>query len=291
MNDQAQSLREKFHKGTDHSLSSKKTKVITVTSGKGGVGKSNFSLNFALGLIERGQKVVVIDLDVGFANIDVLMGISSQKNITQMIDNNLTIWDIIELGPKGLEFIAGGTGLSHMIEFNEQKLNYFFEQLALLNGYADTIILDTGAGISKETLRFILSADEVILVTTPEPTSITDAYAVVKMTQSHKPNIRFNVVVNRAASYKEGKSTGAKLALVAKQFLGLELVSLGCVYDDVHVSKAVRKQEPFFLSYPTSKAAESIRSLVSSYLSRKTQQGDDIGIKGFISRLRQLWKS
>jgi flagellar biosynthesis protein FlhG len=291
MNDQAQRLREKVNKEAAPVFEKdRRTKVITVTSGKGGVGKSNFSLNFALGLIEQGQKVVIIDLDVGFANIDLLMGVSTQKNILDMIDKGSTIWDIIEKGPKGLEFIAGGSGFSQIFELDDVKLNYFFEQLAQLNGYADTIILDTGAGISNGTLRFIMAADEVLLITTPEPTSIMDAYSVVKMAHNKKTDIRFHVVVNKAATPKEGRQTGEKLALVAKQFLKLEVAILGYVPEDGHVTKAVKKQDPFYLSYPNSKAADSIRSLVHLFVSNGEVNRKESGMKAFIAQLRTFWK-
>jgi flagellar biosynthesis protein FlhG len=290
MNDQAQSLRDKLNRNRELGPSDRKTKVITVTSGKGGVGKSNFSLNFALGLQKKGQKVILIDMDLGFANIDILMGISSKKNIVNMIDNRTSIWDIIELGPEGLQFIAGGSGLSQVIDMDEHKLNYFFDQLALLNGYADTVILDTGAGVTNETLRYILSADDVVLVTTPEPTSITDAYAVIKMTSQRSPHAHFSIVVNRAINGKEGRITGDRLLMVARQFLQVELVTLGYVPDDAHVSKAVKKQEPFLLAYPSSRASEAIRSLVESYLIKKTSYDSEAGIKAFVTRLRHLWK-
>ncbi|GEN33609.1 MULTISPECIES: MinD/ParA family protein [Aneurinibacillus] len=293
MSDQAQQLREKLGKlsrqtnGVGQNVY--KTKVIAVTSGKGGVGKSNFSLNFALCLQQKGQRVVLFDLDVGFANIDVLMGVSAKKNIIDLIDKRLSIWDIIEKGPNDLEFVAGGSGLSQIFELDEIKLHYFFEQLTQLQGYADTIILDTGAGISKDMLRFLLSADEVMLVTTPEPTSLTDAYALVKMTHTQKEDIKINVVVNRAANEREGRATGKNLLLVARQFLKLEMNMLGFVYDDVHVSKAVKRQCPLCLAYPTSKAANNFKSLVNAYLSNGKME-DGGGVKGFLSRLRMFWR-
>ncbi|MED0669338.1 MinD/ParA family protein [Aneurinibacillus aneurinilyticus] len=293
MNDQAQRLREKLRKlpvGNNRSdEDAGRTRVIAVTSGKGGVGKSNFSLNFALCLQQKGHRVVLFDLDVGFANIDVLMGISAKKNIVDLIDKRLAIWDIIEKGPNDLEFVAGGSGLSQIFELDEVKLHYFFEQLAQLQGYADTIILDTGAGMSKDMLRFLLSANEIILVTTPEPTSLTDAYALVKMAHNQKPDIRINVVVNRVTNEKEGRVTGEKLLLVAHKFLNLNMNLLGFVHDDVHVSKAVKKQHPFCLAYPASKAAHNLKNLVSVYLLQGKME-ENVGIKGFLSRLRTFWK-
>jgi flagellar biosynthesis protein FlhG len=294
MNDQAQRLRERLGKlSTQTNQPGRdigKTKVIAVTSGKGGVGKSNFSLNFALCLKQKGQRVVLFDLDVGFANIDVLMGVSAKKNIIDLIDKRLSIWDIIEEGPNDLKFVAGGSGLSQIFELDEIKLHYFFEQLAQLQGYADTIILDTGAGMSKDMLRFLLSADDIMLVTTPEPTSLTDAYALVKMTHNQKPDVHINVVVNRVVNEKEGRATGEKLLLVARQFLKLEMNLLGFVYDDAHVSKAVKKQQPLCLAYPACKAANSFQSIANAYLSIGKIDDNSSGMKGFLSRLRIFWR-
>lgn len=286
MHDQAEQLRERLQR----SVNARPTRLITVTSGKGGVGKSNFTLNFALGLIERDQKVVLFDVDLGLANLDVLMGITARKHLLNLIEPNQSIWDVLEKGPNGLEFIAGGSGFTQILQFDDQKLDRFFRQLEELQGYADTIFLDTGAGISKESLRFMLSADEVILVTTPEPTAITDAYAVIKMIHSRAPQTKIRMVINRASSIQEGKNTADKLALVAKRFLNLEIATLGFVADDAHVSKAVKQQRPFLLTYPQSQASKGIRELVDIYLGSETNANpsDLGGVKGFLAKFKQF---
>ncbi|MGD8191032.1 MinD/ParA family protein [Brevibacillus ginsengisoli] len=288
MRDQAERLRERLQRN----LGSKPTRIITVTSGKGGVGKSNFTLNFGLGLIERGQKVLIFDVDLGLANLDVLMGITSRNHIFQLIEQKKSIWDIIEKGPNGLEFIAGGSGFTQVLQLDDQKLNRLFDQLSELQGYADTIFFDTGAGISNESMRFMLSADEILLVTTPEPTAITDAYAVIKMIHSRSPDAKIRMIINRASSYKEGKATADKLTMVAKRFLGIELETLGFVPDDENVMKAVKKQSPFLLEYPKSQASKGIRDLVDKYLGVSLQTKDDgtTGLKGFLSRLKSMIK-
>lgn len=286
MRDQAEPLRERLQR----SASSRPTKLITVTSGKGGVGKSNFTLNFALGLIEKGQKVVLFDVDLGLANLDVLMGISPKKHLLHLLEPNKTVWDIIEQGPNGLEFIAGGSGFTQILQFDDGKLQTLFDRLELLQGYADTVFLDTGAGISRESLRFMLSADEILLVTTPEPTAITDAYAVIKMIHSKNPQAQIRLIINRVSTPREGKQTADKLNMVAKQFLGMELQTLGYVPDDASVSKAVKQQRPFLLSHPQSQAARSIRELVDTYIGsaagvKATNAG---GLRGFLSRMKNM---
>ncbi|MCE0449489.1 MinD/ParA family protein [Brevibacillus sp. AF8] len=285
MRDQAEQLRERM-------LQNKKTRptrLVTVTSGKGGVGKSNFSLNFGLGLIEKGHKTVLFDLDLGLANLDVLMGITPKKHLFHLLEPDTTVWDIIEHGPGGLEFIAGGSGFTQIMQLDDEKLDRLFSHLDPLQGYADTIIFDTGAGFSKESMRFMLSSDEVILVTTPEPPAITDAYAVMKMLHARNPAVSIRLVINRASSEREGKMTADKLAMVSKRFLNMEIQSLGYVSDDPYVSKAVKLQRPFLLTYPQSQAARSIRNLVERYLDRPvTSDASVSGLKGFLARLRHL---
>ncbi|NTU19740.1 MinD/ParA family protein [Brevibacillus sp. HB1.2] len=285
MRDQAEQLRERM-------LQNKKTRptrLVTVTSGKGGVGKSNFSLNFGLGLIEKGHKAVLFDLDLGLANLDVLMGITPKKHLFHLLEPDTTVWDIIEHGPGGLEFIAGGSGFTQIMQLDDHKLDRLFSHLDPLQGYADTIIFDTGAGFSKESMRFMLSSDEVILVTTPEPPAITDAYAVIKMLHARNPAVSIRLVINRASSEKEGKMTADKLAMVSKRFLNLDIQSLGYVSDDPYVSKAVKMQRPFLLTYPQSQAARSIRNLVERYLDRPgTSDASVSGLNGFLAKLRHF---
>ncbi|RAT94465.1 MinD/ParA family protein [Brevibacillus sp. Leaf182] len=285
MRDQAEQLRERM-------LQNKKTRptrLVTVTSGKGGVGKSNFSLNFGLGLSEKGHKAVLFDLDLGLANLDVLMGITPKKHLFHLLEPDTTVWDIIEHGPGGLEFIAGGSGFTQIMQLDDEKLDRLFSHLDPLQGYADTIIFDTGAGFSKESMRFMLSSDEVILVTTPEPPAITDAYAVIKMLHARNPAVSIRLVINRASSEKEGKMTADKLAMVSKRFLDMDIQSLGYVSDDPYVSKAVKLQRPFLLTYPQSQAARSIRNLVERYLDRPdTSDASVSGLKGFLAKLRHF---
>ncbi|EJL29877.1 MinD/ParA family protein [Brevibacillus sp. BC25] len=285
MRDQAEQLRERM-------LQNKKTRptrLVTVTSGKGGVGKSNFSLNFGLGLIEKGHKAVLFDLDLGLANLDVLMGITPKKHLFHLLEPDTTVWDIIEHGPGGLEFIAGGSGFTQIMQLDDEKLDRLFSHLDPLQGYADTIIFDTGAGFSKESMRFMLSSDEVILVTTPEPPAITDAYAVIKMLHARNPAVSIRLVINRASSEREGKMTADKLAMVSKRFLNMDIQSLGYVSDDPYVSKAVKLQRPFLLTYPQSQAARSIRNLVERYLDGPvTSDASESGLKGFLAKLRHF---
>jgi flagellar biosynthesis protein FlhG len=290
MTDQAQGLRNLVsHKNLQQPA--KSTRIITVTSGKGGVGKSNFTLNFALTLQKRGFNVLVFDADIGLANIDVLMGITAKYSLYHLLKREKTIWEIIQKGYNDLQFIAGGSGFNDLIRLTEEQLEYFAEQVNQLNGTVDFIIFDTGAGLSKETLKFILAAEETIVVTTPEPTSITDAYAIIKMVNSLNEPVNFKLVVNRTTDRKEGKQTADKISMVAKQFLQLDIPTLGFVDDDNSVSKAVKKQIPFTIAYPSCPASLAISKLVDDFITRQTPSEYQAGaVKGFLSKMMRLLK-
>ncbi len=285
MIDQAKQLREKMlQKTTKKSKkSNRQTRVIAVTSGKGGVGKSNFALNFALSLIEQQKKVLIFDVDLGFANIDVLLGRTPKESIASLIEKDLSIWDIIEDGPNGLQFISGGTDFDEMFRLDETKINKFFYEMSQLQGSVDYIILDTGAGLSYENMRFILAADDVILVTTPEPTSITDAYSVVKMVQAKDPNVHMALVVNQCTSDKEANNTAENFRHVTAKFLNKEIDLLGSIPQDTNVPTAVKKQIPFMLAYPNSQATLAMKKMAHGYL--KLPVPYKLGLKGFLLKI------
>lgn len=289
--DQAQRLREYLqqHK-PEEKPEGKATRVIAVTSGKGGVGKSNVTINFALSLMQKGQKVVVIDLDLGMANIDILLGLAPKHNLIHMIDGELSIFDVMEKGPNGLEYIAGGSGFQEILQLDEARLRQFFQQFAKLHGYADTILLDTGAGISQESLRFILAADEVFLVTTPEPTAITDAYSMLKILHAKDAEIQVRMIINRVQSFREGKIVANKIKTVAEQFLSMQVGYLGYLEEDPQVMQAVKKQMPYLLAFPNSTATLGMRELTAAFLAGGEMSEKHGGMKGFIHKLVKMVK-
>ncbi|OUS71581.1 cobyrinic acid a,c-diamide synthase [Paenibacillus sp. MY03] len=285
MNDQAEALRYLVKQQENHRAN---TRIITVTSGKGGVGKSNFSLNFALALKRQGKKVLIFDADIGMANIDVLMGTSSTYSLYHLLKQEKTIWDIIQLGVEGIHYIAGGSGFRDLLELSSEQINRFASEVEKLHGEYDVILFDTGAGLSKETVRFIAAAQETIVVTTPEPTSITDAYALIKMVKSMGIDAQFKLIVNRASDAREGKETAEKISLVASRFLHSELPSLGTIPDDSHVSKAVKRQIPFLIAYPNSGAAIALCRIAEAYMDIPATASGNGGVKGFITKLFRL---
>lgn len=286
MNDQAEALRNLI-RGKTRAEAGHATRLITVTSGKGGVGKSNFSLNFALALQKLGQRTLLFDADLGMANIDVLMGVSARYSLHHLFRQEKAIHELIQEGPGGLHFIAGGSGIADLLELTPAQLHYAAEQIGRLQGQYDFILFDTGAGLNKEAIKFMEASQETIVVTTPEPTSITDAYALVKMVSSLKIETSFKLVVNRAMDAAEGKHTADKMVHAAERFLQTPIVSIGALPDDPAVSKAVRKQQPFSLAYPGSQASRAIEQMARRYMDLPYKETAN-GFKGFIHKMFSL---
>ncbi|MDF2557285.1 MAG: hypothetical protein K0R71_1113 [Bacillales bacterium] len=292
--DQAQSLREYMHRLQGQQENNKKCKVLTITSGKGGVGKSNFTLNFALALKSSGKKVVVLDLDFTTTNINILMGVTPKFNLTDVLNQRNTIWDVLEMGVGGIEYIAGDLDIQDLRGFDQHTLAYFWDQIQKLQTYADFILLDTGAGISEELMEFIFASDETIIVTTPEPTSIADSYAVLKTVfQYEQQQPKFRLVVNRAQNFGEALETSRALNSACNKFLKINLKILGYIMEDSHVRQSVRMQMPFYMSYPTCEASKNIKEIVRSYLTEmdSNQAVSSKGIRGFFEKILTKGKS
>lgn len=268
----------------------KKARVITVTSGKGGVGKTNFSINMALLLSELGNKVIIIDADFGLANVDVIFGIMPEFTLLDVIKDNKDISDILVQGPNDIKFISGGSGVEELIKLEKWQLDKFMEKMGQLDEMADIIIVDTGAGLSDNVLSFVMAADEIIVVTTPEPTSITDAYALIKMVSKMDKSKSLRIVVNRAEDGSEATQILKKLTLASEKFLSFKIEALGFILNDDTVTKAVKQQQPFILSYPKCSASKHIKEitnkLIESYQPNKSQTSG--GIRGFVGRLMKL---
>lgn len=287
MMDQAQSLRQLVSSQEPKLAEKRETsaRIITVCSGKGGVGKSNFTLNFALTLKAMGKRVLLFDADIGMANIDVLMGVSAKYNLYHLLKREADIEQIIQLGPNGLPFIAGGSGMDELFSLSESDLNYFTAQIALIADSMDYILFDTGAGLSKETMKFITSADDCLVVTTPEPTAITDAYTLMKVVNRTYPEISFKLIVNQAGDEREASVTSDKIRMAASRFLQMDVSYLGHISSDAHVVQAVKRQTPFSLAFPNSVAAKDIHRLALSYLTIDDKKDTKVqGIKGFIHK-------
>ena len=283
MNDQAEGLRRLWNRPENK----KRSKTISIISGKGGVGKSNIALNFSLELIKNKKKVLLFDLDVGMGNIDILLGLHAKKTVIDMFQDHLSIHEIIERGPRELSYIAGGSGLNHFFTMNQEKQNYFYEQYHSVMEMYDYIIFDIGAGATKDSLSFVLASDECIVVTTPEPTSITDAYGMIKHVIHHQPDMPIYVIMNRSITLKEGKQSLERLNQVISQFLHIDIDMLGVLPDDSGVSKAVRKQVPFVLLNEKTAISMAVKQVTVNYLSGSKNR-NQFRYTSFVQKLKQL---
>lgn len=284
MSDQAASLRRKLQV----SKNPREAKTLSFISGKGGVGKSNIALNFSLELIKNDQKVLLFDLDVGMGNIDILLGLNSDKTIIDMFNEQLSIHDIIEKGPKNLAYIAGGSGLSDFFNLNADRKDYFLSQYTELVQMYDYIIFDMGAGATKDSIFFILASDECIVITTPEPTSITDAYGMIKHVASNQPHMPISVIMNRCSAQKDGERALERFKTVISQFLHIEIRMMGILPEDKMVTNAVRRQIPFTLLKEKSAAGRAVQQLTINYLIESKEVNNIGNPSSFVLKLKQF---
>jgi len=283
VSDQAQNLRMMVSK---KNLSRKGfSRVVTVTSGKGGVGKTNFAVNFALSLAKTGLRVLLIDADFGLSNVDVILGTTPPYDLSYVITRSMDIRDVVAEGPGGIKFLAGGSGVYDLINLPKHQLVHFVNNILKLEDIADIIIFDTGAGITDNIIHLIQSSDDVILVITTEPTSLLDSYAVLKTVDNRVYDVNLKLVVNKVHSEQEGLKTAENFSRVVKNFLNYDLESLGYIYDDDAVEKAVREQVPFVLKYHGSLAARNVNDITMRYMGIYEDLQPEIGLKGFITRL------
>jgi flagellar biosynthesis protein FlhG len=241
-------------------------RTIAVTSGKGGVGKSSLVANLALSLGARGKQVIVFDADLGMANLDVIFGVRPRFTLYHVVEGRKNLLDIVTSVNDKVKLFAGGSGLSNLADLDDSIRGSILEALAKIRQYADILLIDTGAGLSSNVIGFLQYADEVLLVSTPEPTSMADAYGIIKtLAKSPDPFPSVSVVVNRAASSMEAFGVSSRLTTVARKFLEAEIQYKGFILEDELVSKAVRSQTPFTQLYPDSKASLCIQKLADSF--------------------------
>ncbi|MBU0928913.1 MAG: MinD/ParA family protein [Spirochaetes bacterium] len=284
MEDQAQKLRELMSTKSQGQQSAKKTRVITVASGKGGVGKTNLSVNLAIAYARTGKRVMVMDADLGLANVNIMLNMIPKYNLYHVIRKQKTMKEIILDTEYGIQILAGASGFSKIANLGEEERQNFITDLYALTN-VDIIIIDTSAGVSNNVLSFIAAADDAIIITTPEPTAITDAYGIIKIiaTEVENLNIGLKLVVNRVKNVTEGRKVAERIINISGQFLNLKVEYLGCIYEDPIVPASVLKQKPFIVQDPKSKAAISVQHLVSRI--EKTEFVDDRGIGRLIKKL------
>ncbi|MCR5356353.1 MAG: MinD/ParA family protein [Lachnospiraceae bacterium] len=271
-------------------------RVITVTSGKGGVGKSNVSINLAVQLRRLGQRVIIFDADFGLANIEVMFGAIPRHNLGDLIYQGKNIREIITQGPMDIGFISGGSGIAGLTNLGRDYINYLIQNLAELDMLADVIIIDTGAGISDAVIEFLVASGEVLLVTTPEPTSITDSYSLLKALNRH---VRFSremttikVIANKVRSPEEGQQLYNKLNAVVSRYLKIPIKYLGYVPEDQQLVKAVMQQTPISIDNPNAKSARAFENLAMT-LTNNAMDGTfrKHGMTGFFANMVRGIKS
>ena len=299
MKDQAERLREIISSIKSHNEDARNTgsltdkpgsRVIAITSGKGGVGKTNFTVNLGIVFSQMGLRVVIIDADLGLANVDVVMGRMSKYNLSDVINSNRDILEILEEGPNGVKFVSGGSGVQEQVKLDKTQLVDLLMKLGKLDEAADIILIDTGAGLSDNVISFVHAAREVILVTTPEPTSITDAYALIKTITKRDNSKIIKVVVNRADNAAEAFNILDKLNAVTQKFLGVKLHKLGYILSDSAVVKAVKLQQPFVISFSKSEASKNMNDIALSLIDNKEVSAISAsGFKTFIIKLTNLF--
>jgi flagellar biosynthesis protein FlhG len=284
MKDQAERLREMMRnqssspEAPSRAVEAKKTRIITITSGKGGVGKTNMSVNMALAYARLGKKVVVMDADLGLANVNVMLNMVPKFNLYHVIRKQKTMREILLETEYGISIVAGASGFSKIANLNEAERQDFINELDTLSN-ADIIIIDTSAGVSSNVMDFIAAADDAVIITTPEPTAITDAYGIIKIiaTEIDNLNIGLKLVVNRVKSVAEAKKVADRMTSIAGQFLNLKVEYLGFIYDDQAVSHAVLRQRPFMVVDPKCRASLCVQHIVGRMEKSELRDGGGFG--------------
>ena len=261
--------------------------VVAITSGKGGVGKSNVAVNLAITLAAAGKRVTLLDADLGLANADVLCNVDLRTNLAHVIARKKDLSDVLVKAPGGFNLIGGASGLARMADLTDDDRQRLIDALGELEKHSDIILIDTGAGISPNVLSFTRAADHVLVVTTPEPTAITDAYAVVKVISRDAHERRLSLLVNQARSPGEGRVVHERIAKVAKQVLGVSVLDAGYVLADENVQNAVRRRTPFVLGTPNCPAAKCIEKLAMR-LEQGVANANDQG--GFFNRMSRWFR-
>lgn len=266
-------------------------RVITVTSGKGGVGKSNVSLNLAIQFSRLKKRVVILDADFGLANIEVMIGVRPKYSLADVIFRGKRVSEVITKGPENIGLISGGSGIRELTNLNRDQIQLLVNVMYELDSIADIIIIDTGAGISENVMDMVLSSSEVLLVATPEPTSITDAYALLKTLRNKSDYnadlLKIRVLGNRAQSYEEGKELFDKLDSVVKKFLGMNMEYIGAIPFDNFLQKAVMRQQPVSIAFPNAPSSRAVFELamILDNGSKGQITVRENGISGLFSRL------
>lgn len=281
MMDQADKLRSMVSNHND-------IKIYSIVSGKGGVGKTNITVNLAIRLQQMGKRVLVLDADIGMSNTNILFGVEAKYSLMNLLQGDLNIQDIIIHGPSGVDLISGGADLLSLESLDKERQESILKSLSELGQY-DVLIIDNGAGLSKQSLTFTILADEIILVATPEPTALTDAYRVLKAVSLYQLKNKVKIIINQVQDISSGEEAFNKLLKTSEQFLKIELENVGYVFSDIRVGKAIMAQYPVILKYPNCLASNNISQICSTILGDENYSNNISSIKQFSNRLIKLF--
>ncbi|MBO8137495.1 MAG: MinD/ParA family protein [Desulfotomaculum sp.] len=272
----------------EHSPGTEGPRVIAVTSGKGGVGKTNITVNLAIALSSVGKRVVIFDADLGLANAEVLLGLNPRYTLYDFLYRNKSLEEILSPGPGSIQIISGGSGMLELANLSTEGIKRLRDSIKNFESSVDVVLVDTGAGLNKNVLAFVGAAQEVIVVVTPEPTSLTDAYSMIKVLASYNVHREINIIVNRIEKKREADETFYKLQVTAQHFLpNVNIKYLGAVPDDSRVLTAVKEQQPFMLHQPDCPASRAVKAVVSQLLGEGTKNAG--GFSAFFNRLSRLF--
>lgn len=279
--DQAVTLRSMIESEGEYMESSAGTRVIAVSSGKGGVGKTNSVVNLAVAFAEMGKRVLLLDADLGLGNLDVLLGLAPKYNLGHLLRGEKTIEEVMVKGPAGIMILPASSGVTELTDLSTEERLSLASHLESMGPVFDMMIIDTGAGISSNVLFFNIAAEEIVVVVTPEPTSITDAYALMKVLQRKHGERSFKLLVNQVRSKKDGVEVYRKISLAAERFLNVSVDYIGCVLHDENVPKAVIRQQPVVEAYPDTRASACYREIAREINGQPAQGGLKGGMQFF----------
>ncbi|MCL2355682.1 MAG: MinD/ParA family protein [Defluviitaleaceae bacterium] len=285
--DQAQRLRELMAQSghvPEPVSSIMNARIISIASGKGGVGKSNFSVNLAIQMRKLGKRVVIIDADFGLANVEILLGVAPGYTIADVLNGTVDIESALTIGPMGCMFLSGGSGMAALTELTDSQIMRLTDSFIQLDALADFIIIDTRAGISNAVVNFIRASSDTIVVTTPDPTAIADAYTLIKSVKTSMPDVEsLKLIVNCVVNDTEANEVFEKLNGVSARFLGIKLRFLGSIPFDSYLVRAVRKQKPVSIQYPFAESVTRYSKICADLLDVDT--GRKSSIHNFVMKL------
>ena len=278
MADQADNLRELVKR-------KKEIRVVSVASGKGGVGKSIISVNLAIALSRLGVRVLVVDADFGLANIDIMLGVTSKYNISHFLRGEKELHEIIQLGHEGVRFISGGSGINELLNMDEDQLAGLLNSLVQLDAPIDFIIIDNGAGINDNILQMILASSETIVITTPEPTAILDAYALVKTILKRDNSYPMHLLVNKCDNKREAQRVQEGFIEVIGRHLGKSIDPLGIIMYDHEVPSSIKRQIPITVGAPECATSQSINQISRSLIDLPGEKASEKFLSKFFYRM------